>query len=134
MVFAFHCNARLMLRSTTSSSAKLMCLSSCTGHCQFTSSATAPLLSTTTLVANELISTQTVASCLLMHPVPGTGSACVTFAKMSAIIQLTRSSFISLSHPGVKAFTLDFTNVVATHNQPYTGKYPVNFPHTEKIT
>ena len=85
-------------------------------------------------MANKLTSTKTLTSCLLMHQVPCTGSACVTLAKMSVIIRLRRGSLISSSHPVVKAFTLRFTNVVATRNQPHTEKCPVNFPHTEKIT
>ena len=51
MVFAFHCNARLMLHSTTSSSAKFMC-SSRIGHSQLASSAMALLLSTIIMVVN----------------------------------------------------------------------------------
>ena len=97
-VFAFHCNARLMPHSTTSSSAKLMCLSSCTGRCQLASSAMAPLLSTTKLVANKLASTQTVISCLANAP--GT-LHWIILAKISAIIQLRRGSFISSSHTAV---------------------------------
>ena len=114
-----------MPHSTASNSAKLMCLSSCTSCSQLASSATGSLLSTATVVTNKFAFTSTVTSCPLMHQVPCTGSACITFMKMSSI---------SLSHPVVKAFTLHFSNMVATHNQPHTGKCPVNFPHTEKIT
>ena len=111
-----------------------MCLSSHASCNQLASSATVPLISITSPVINELAFTQTVTSCPLMYQVPCTEPVCVTLVKIFAIIRLRRMSFISLSHPVVKAFTLRFTNAVVTHNQPHTGKCPVNFPHTEKIT
>ena len=63
MILAFHCNARLIPRSTATRSAKLMCLSLCTDQSQLAFSATTPLLSTTRPVPKELASTQL----LLVH-------------------------------------------------------------------
>ena len=81
-------------------------------------------------------SMQSIDSCLteygVWHPTHHGGCSWVTLAKMSPIIWARRGSCASSSHPVVMVFARRFTNVVVTHNHPHTGKWPVNFLHTEK--
>ena len=132
ITLAFQCSARLMPLNTVSSSARLMCLSACTGRSQLASSMMAPSYSIATPVARELASTHTVTSWPSVHQSPHAGSVCDDLITISSSIQHNMGSCVSSSHPVVTVLALRFTNAAATRSQPHTGKCPVSRPHTEK--
>ena len=133
MTLHFHCNARLMPFSATSSSAKLMCWALFAGRSQHASSKTISSRSRSTLVARELASTHTLMSCSVAHHRSCKGSLCVSLAIVSRTICRSGTSSVVSSHPWVMALALCFIIPVAAWSHPHTGRCPISFPHREKI-
>ena len=133
MTLHFHCNARLMSFSATSSLAKLMCWASFMGCSQHASSKTTSSRSRSTLVARELASTHTLMSCPVVHHRPGEWSLCVTLAIFFWTICNSGASSVVLPHPRVTALALRFIIPVVAQSHPHTGRCLISFPHREKI-
>ena len=108
-----------------------MCLSSCTGRSQHTSSAVYPPFSITTLVAREFASTHTVTSCLFVYQSPRDGSVWDVLAIISASIRagegLVRYRLIQFSQNSLPASHTRLQHwanhtLVSLQSSSHTGK------------
>ena len=114
-----------------SSSVRLICWESFSGHNQQASSTTAPSYSSDTPVVRELASTHMLRAWPLTHHLSHTGSSLCTLVRTSLIMVLREVSSILSTHPVVTSDALRLMKATATRSQPPTGRYPTNLPHSE---
>lgn len=120
---AFQCNSILMPNKIGPSSARLICLSTCSDRSQMASSTRdSPHYTTRPVVVKELASTQTVTSRPSTQPSLCDKSFCVNLLIMSVNIRLWGGSCTCSSQPVVSEFVRRFMNEVATRSQLHTGR------------
>ena len=117
--------------NTVSSSTRLICWASFSGHSQQAFSSTVSCLSNTTLIAKELASTHMFSSCPSTKQSPWAGPSHRTESTVSDIIRCSKLSLISSSQPFVTKLALLLSTPQATRSQPHTGNCLTSLTHKE---